>query len=477
MATSREEIIRAILDALTDRHNAAYTRYRQRLETMLAGIDPHQVDQRTRLYREAVELMDHLGQGIGDLSYETFAEIAENLGLERSQAGWDYDDADRPSTTAKTDLAAAVRSFRSHDESETAEALQELIDDLDRIARSAGQNVSNKAIIDAAYRTPGCRVVGARRIIHPELSRGGACGLCVAAADRVYKTRDLKPVHPNCRCGVLPIIKTTATGKVVDIGDELNRGDYERLSAARVSGNGSDQSELSNLRVYRDDTGDLIISRNTGSTSQRDQEHQHDHGHKDNSETSSERGHRNRSDTFTSGVVDSPSVGEVWIGAPSPIGTVIDPSFDAVKFTSDIVFDHNMVVCEPVPGVGRVFIPRFERTYAHERLTAARLARLHHDVRFQPTTRLMKNPDVLLDGIVWELKTPDGKSQKHTIRNIFRKAKSQTVRLCIDLVRIGLPEAVALAQIKRKFNHQSVIQEIMVLGASGHVVYHATKTR
>lgn len=40
--------------------------------------------------------------------------------------------------------------------------------------------------------------LGWRRILHPELSETGPCGLCVVAADRVYKTEDLLPIHNRC---------------------------------------------------------------------------------------------------------------------------------------------------------------------------------------------------------------------------------------------------------------------------------------
>jgi hypothetical protein len=40
--------------------------------------------------------------------------------------------------------------------------------------------------------------IGWRRILHPELSETGPCGLCVVAADRVYKTEDLLPIHNRC---------------------------------------------------------------------------------------------------------------------------------------------------------------------------------------------------------------------------------------------------------------------------------------
>jgi hypothetical protein len=32
-------------------------------------------------------------------------------------------------------------------------------------------------------------ITGYRRVIHPEVSKGGSCGLCIAASDRVYSHR------------------------------------------------------------------------------------------------------------------------------------------------------------------------------------------------------------------------------------------------------------------------------------------------
>lgn len=67
------------------------------------------------------------------------------------------------------------------------------------------------------------RVIGWRRIIHPELSKGGVCGLCVAASDRVYNVKTLKPIHDRCRCSISPVTKANDPGK------RLNAADLSRL--------------------------------------------------------------------------------------------------------------------------------------------------------------------------------------------------------------------------------------------------------
>lgn len=42
------------------------------------------------------------------------------------------------------------------------------------------------------------KVTGYRRVLHPELSKGGSCGLCIAASDRIYHRDQLLPLHARC---------------------------------------------------------------------------------------------------------------------------------------------------------------------------------------------------------------------------------------------------------------------------------------
>lgn len=59
-----------------------------------------------------------------------------------------------------------------------------------------------------------------RRIIRPELSRTGSCGLCIAAATKIYDTGDLMPIHPpSCKCVVMPIIGDQDPGLVLNDRD------------------------------------------------------------------------------------------------------------------------------------------------------------------------------------------------------------------------------------------------------------------
>ncbi|MDR1265925.1 MAG: hypothetical protein LBK42_10310 [Propionibacteriaceae bacterium] len=84
------------------------------------------------------------------------------------------------------------------------------------------------------------KVIGWRRIIHPELSLGGTCGLCVVAADRIYKVRDLMPLHDRCNCLPAPVTARS------DPGLRLNQTDLDRLYDAA---GGTDAARLKRVRV------------------------------------------------------------------------------------------------------------------------------------------------------------------------------------------------------------------------------------
>jgi hypothetical protein len=60
------------------------------------------------------------------------------------------------------------------------------------------------------------RVYGYRRVVHPELSRTGTCGLCIAAANRRNSREDLMPLHQRCKCTVLPITAGNDPGGAFD---------------------------------------------------------------------------------------------------------------------------------------------------------------------------------------------------------------------------------------------------------------------
>lgn len=96
------------------------------------------------------------------------------------------------------------------------------------------------------------KVLGYRRVIRPELSMHGACGLCVVAATQWYTRGDLKAIHARCKCIVLPVTKEE------DPGTALNRDDLRQsLDFIYASAGGNTRNKLKRIRVAVRDHGEL----------------------------------------------------------------------------------------------------------------------------------------------------------------------------------------------------------------------------
>jgi hypothetical protein len=101
---------------------------------------------------------------------------------------------------------------------------------------------------DRVYKASG-KVIGWRRIIHPELSKTGTCGLCLVAATRFYTRGDLMPLHgPSCNCGTFPVTKTD------DPGLKLNQDDLQNIYDTAGS---TAAEDLLNTRVQVNEHGEL----------------------------------------------------------------------------------------------------------------------------------------------------------------------------------------------------------------------------
>lgn len=95
---------------------------------------------------------------------------------------------------------------------------------------------------------PGPKIIGYRRVIHPELSRTGVCGLCIAAADQIYKVEQLRAIHANCQCTVAVVTEDR------DPADDVNNAD---LGALYELAGGTEGPQLKRIRFQIDDHGEL----------------------------------------------------------------------------------------------------------------------------------------------------------------------------------------------------------------------------
>ena len=100
----------------------------------------------------------------------------------------------------------------------------------------------------------------------------------------------------------------------------------------------------------------------------------------------------------------------------------------------------------------------------HEFETAKFFANMGKDIVFLKPSSIpgVHTPDILMDGIEWEIKCPEG-SGKRTIEKNIVKAELQSHNIIIDLRWIRIPEKECISQIRRNFESKTKIKRILVI--------------
>lgn len=110
------------------------------------------------------------------------------------------------------------------------------------------------------------QVSGYRRVLRPELSRTGTCGLCIVASDRWYSYEELLPIHDECKCIVIPVIGPR-NNPISDPGRALNDSDLARLYEAA---GGNEAARLKRVRIQVTEHGELGPILSAAGTSTKD---------------------------------------------------------------------------------------------------------------------------------------------------------------------------------------------------------------
>jgi hypothetical protein len=138
-----------------------------------------------------------------------------------------------------------LRYLHSVEDVPLEEAAQTARERLEKQAATDLQLARTLSAQQVLYRFP--EASGWRRIIHPEL--GNVCGLCIAAADRVYQRIQRMDLHPGCKCTILPIVGEQDPGLV------LNTEDLTRIYAQ--AGGTTESRALSKTRFEVKMNGEL----------------------------------------------------------------------------------------------------------------------------------------------------------------------------------------------------------------------------
>lgn len=102
------------------------------------------------------------------------------------------------------------------------------------------------------------RIDSYRRVLHPELSVGGTCGLCIAASQRIYHRSILEPIHDGCHCGVIPVIGGQ------DYGLNLNEDDLKTLYADAGSTSADDLKRTQYVIHQHGELGPILGHKDDG---------------------------------------------------------------------------------------------------------------------------------------------------------------------------------------------------------------------
>lgn len=100
----------------------------------------------------------------------------------------------------------------------------------------------------------------------------------------------------------------------------------------------------------------------------------------------------------------------------------------------------------------------------HEYRTVKFLVEHGFDIELIPPSVIkgLQMPDLMINGIQWEMKAPEGAGKK-TIENTMQNAARQSRNVVIDLRRCRLPEDKALRDINFHFKASKRIKRVMVI--------------
>ena len=112
----------------------------------------------------------------------------------------------------------------------------------------------------------------------------------------------------------------------------------------------------------------------------------------------------------------------------------------------------------------------------HEFEVAKFFAALGKTVKFLRPSQIPKThtPDILMDGLEWEIKSPTG-SSKRTIESNFRQAVKQSHYIIFDLRRIKVPEKQCLVQLEREFAMRQYVKRLLVIRKNGDLLEYPKK--
>ncbi len=112
------------------------------------------------------------------------------------------------------------------------------------------------------------------------------------------------------------------------------------------------------------------------------------------------------------------------------------------------------------------------KPYPHELAIAELFAQQGKDVVFLKPSNIpgVYIPDIVVDGLEWEMKSPEGKGER-TIRRNLHKASTQSRNIIFDLSRIGISEDKCIKELKNAFTSSQHIRNMIIVTKSKEMIW------
>lgn len=242
----------SILDTLVVSQAQVMQKITELLISQLRGIwqgtNFYNTESRAQAVYDSVDLVTQAQENARRVTGAFQSHVYDQMGLEFPDTTQEIPDYPRYGVTPEEVWRRPIKAYTwARHEGESDEVARSMA--LERVESLAEEEVT-LARRDESARIFGATksITGYRRVIHPELSSSGTCGLCLVASDRVYYKRDLMPIHKHCKCEVLPIVGDD------DPGSSLNQDDLQKIYDAA---GGTDRVNLKAVRVKSFVSGEL----------------------------------------------------------------------------------------------------------------------------------------------------------------------------------------------------------------------------
>lgn len=118
---------------------------------------------------------------------------------------------------------------------------------------------------------------------------------------------------------------------------------------------------------------------------------------------------------------------------------------------------------------GGIYIPQNRKVWPHEMHSATVLSDAGFGVEFLKETKI-KNADILLDGVKYELKAPES-FNSNTMDHMIRRAVKQSPNLVIDMCRMKKVNSIKVINFLENYvmEHKSV-KKMLLIDKKGRVV-------